>query len=413
MFEWFMARKYLRRQGFFSMIHLLSLIASFGVGVGTCALVVILSVFNGFEHLITDLYKGFDPDFKVESFNGNSFPVSRKQWDQLSQLPAVKACAPVIEEQVLLEANNKKVFATLRGIRPDFLNQLSINLATDEKHFFDSDSKSVVYLGQGVAWSLGTSHKDPFAALTMFALNKDADPNDPSAMVFYKQPVVPTGTFSVQQDIDNALVLMPEKVCRNFLQIDSAHTSHIQILLKEGAPSQDIRSELKKIFPDKHVLDEQEQHAFIYRIMRIEKLAVFFILLFVLILASFNTVASLTMLLIAKQRDMAMLSAMGNSMQSLRKLFFRYGLLVSLNGMVPGLISGLLISLGQQHFGWIRLGEEGSFIVNAYPVKVEWPDLLLIALTIMLIASLSAWYSLRGLSKMEQAGLVRLLRRDA
>jgi lipoprotein-releasing system permease protein len=217
--------------------------------------------------------------------------------------------------------------------------------------------------------------------------------------------------FTVQQDVDSKYILVPLEFVQELIQSEKKKYSSIEVICSAESKEENIRTELSNIFKNKvEIKNKFEQHTLLYQIMRTEKWAVFFILLFILIVASFNIVGSLTMLLVEKQKDLAVMKSMGAGTSLLKRIFITHGMQITLSGVIPGILLGLLICFLQQQFGFISLGESGSFIVDAYPVEIQWADVMLTSIAVLSIGFLASLYAVRGFSKMEVNGLSKWLK---
>jgi len=409
----FITRRYFVTRRSFNVINLITYIASLGVMVGTMALIVVLSVFNGFEQLIISLYGTFDADYQVKSVNAQSIQLTEAQEKRILRIPGVIALSPVIEQNVLVKYADRQYFATLKGIHPEYFRQLpmSKNLFDGQAHL-GNDKMVYASVGRTIAGNLGLTLMDQFEPLLIYAANKEADPLalDQSG-AFFVRPVKAGSVFSVQQDVDSKYILVPLTFVQDLLQSEKINYSSVEIICSEESKEDDIRAALAGIFRQPVAIKNKfEQHTLLYQIMRTEKWAVFFILLFILIVASFNIVGSLTMLLVEKQKDLAVMKSMGADTSLLKRIFITQGMQITLSGIIPGLLLGLLICVLQQQYGFISLGENGSFVVDAYPVQIQTADVFLTALAVLLVGWLASLYAVRGFSKMEENGLSRWLK---
>lgn len=409
----FITRRYFVTRRSFNVINLITYIASLGVIVGTMALIVVLSVFNGFEQLIISLYGTFDADYQVKNINAQPLRITKEQEQKILRLPGVIALSPVIEQNVLVKYADRQYFATLKGIDPAYFSKmpLSQNLF-DGKANLGNDKMVYASVGRTIAGNLGLSLMDQFEPLLIYAANKDADPLafDQSA-AFFVRPVQAGSVFTVQQDVDSKYILVPLHFTRELLQQEDRNFSGLEIICQPGENENKMREGIGNILGKEIIIKNKfEQHALLYQIMRTEKWAVFFILLFILIVASFNIVGSLTMLLVEKQKDLAVMKSMGADTSLLKRIFITHGMQVTLSGIIPGLLLGLLLCFLQQQYGIISLGESGSFVVDAYPVEIQIKDVLLTTFAVLLVGWLASLYAVRGFGKMEENGLSRWLK---
>ena len=411
----FFSKRYFASKRSLQVINLITYISALGVMAGTMALVVVLSVFNGFEHLIVSLYGTFDADLRVGPLNGAIIQADSAALSRIASLPGIKSCTPVCQGTVLLKYRDKQYFATLKGINTTYYHQLPLSqnpLAGEAK--LQNKQHITAAMGQTVAGNLGIRLLDPFNPLFVYAANPDADPASiDQSSAFLVHPMLAGSVFTVQQDIDSRYVLVPLHFARQVLQTNADRCNAIEILLTPEADESTLRASLKQILGNQlNIQNKYEQHELLYQIMQTEKWAVFFILLFILIVASFNVIGSLTMLLVEKQKDLAVLKSMGAGTTLLKKIFLTHGMLITLWGAVPGLLLGACICWVQQTYGIIQLGQSGSFIVDAYPVRMEIQDFALSLGAVLLVGLSASLYAVRGFGNMEAGRLSAALKSE-
>ena len=401
-FPFFIAKRYFFSRKSQRAINIVSLISMLGVLIGTGALIVVLSVFNGFESLVISLYNSFDPDIKITVVEGKSFVPDSALTGAIRHLDGVSAVSMALEENALVKYHDKQYIATIKGVDDAFTRVSGIDtMMVDgrqadttgrEKFELTSGDTDFAVVGGGIAYNLQLNMGDFFSQLDIYAPRKDAGSLNHPEEAFNRRFISPSGVFAIQQEFDSKYILVPLRFARDMLEDENEVTS-IEVGLVPGADAGAIQEKLKVIAGDKFkVQSRYEQHALIYRIMKSEKWAVFLILAFILLIATFNVVGSLTMLIIEKQKDIAILFSMGADTVLIRKIFFSEGLMITVIGAVLGLLTGAVICLVQQHFGLIRLGNSGSFVIDAYPVTMKAADYLYVFVTVFLIGSFAAWY---------------------
>jgi lipoprotein-releasing system permease protein len=392
----------------------MSIIATAGVFVGAAALVIVLSVFNGFEALVTNLYNSFDADYVISPVTGKTFTPNSIQLKQLSQLPEVALVSQVLEENVLLKNGDKQYFATIKGVslQLEKLERLQ-NLIVDGQLKLESGGLPYACLGQGVAIGLSLSSTNSLYPLTVYVPNRLSQPDlINTANAFKILNINVSAVFSVQQDVDSKYVLVPIDFARELLSYEK-EVSTIEIYLKPNVSSIHMQALLQDKFGSNFVIkNKEQQHELLYKIMKSEKWAVFFILVFILIVASFNVIGSLTMLIIDKKKDIAILKSMGASMQTIKNIFLFQGMLISAYGAIGGIITGLIICFIQEKFGVIGLGAGGSFVIDAYPVKIILLDIIFVLITVLIIGLLASILASRNITKIEEAGLAATIKQE-
>jgi len=392
----------------------MSVIATAGVFVGAAALVIVLSVFNGFESLVTSLYNSFDADYVITAKTGKKFIPDSLTWHQISNLPEVELASEVLEENVLLKNGDKQYFATIKGVSPAIENLENIQqLVVEGELKLQSGGLPYACLGQGVAIGLSLSSSNGLFPLTVYVPNRLSKPDlVNTANAFKILNINIGGVFSVQQDVDSKYLLVPITFTRQLLSYER-EVSALEIYLKPNISNANFQEKLQDMFGDKFIVkNKQQQHELLYKIMKSEKWAVFFILVFILIVASFNVIGSLTMLIIDKKKDIAILKSMGATMQTIKNIFLLQGMLISAYGAIGGIFTGLIICFIQEKFGVIGLGSAGSFVIDAYPVKIMPLDIFYVLATVLFIGLLASLIASRNISKIEEAGLAATIKQD-
>ena len=375
-----------------NVINVISLISILGVSVGVTALVVILSVFNGFDQVIQSLINSFDSDIKISVVEGKVFLPEEAEKTKIIELDGIEALSEIFEENALIRYDERQYIATLKGVDNNYASITGIDTMMREGVFLlENENKAYAVVGQGVAYSLriGLSFIQP---LVFYVPKRTGDISmiNP-ANSFNRSYVFPSGIFSIEQEYDSEYVLLPIKTVRELLEYSKEVTS-LEIKIKDGYDKAEIQKQIKLITGEKFdVLNRFEQNETFYRIMRSEKWATFLILSLILIIASFNVVGSLTMLIIDKKEDINTLRNLGANYSLIRKIFLTEGWLISIIGSGIGIILGTLISLAQEHFGLIKIGGSGTFIIDAYPVHYQFPDILLVWFTVLMIGYFAAY----------------------
>jgi len=396
----YIARRYLISKKSVNVINIISGVSVAGVTVGTFALVVILSVFNGLDFSIKTLFSAFDPDIKITNVvKGKSFEVNSVNIESIKQITGVSTVTPVVEEDVFLMYNNRQYFATIKGVPTNYneISRLDTCNITSGRFLLEADQIPFALVGQGVAYylSVGLSLTDP---IHIYSLKKGTKGRPTLENTFNHNTIYASGIFASQQEIDSKYVLVPIGFAQEMFQMDG-RVSAVEIGLTEGTSEDDVKTEISRILGSGFAVKTQfEQHELFYRVMQSEKWAIFFILAFILVVASFNILGSLSMLIIDKKADIAILQSMGANEKLIKTIFLFEGWMISLAGAVFGLILGVLVCWVQIEYGLLRIPNEGSFIFSAYPVQIRTGDLLAIFLLVTGIGFLAAWYPIRFIS---------------
>lgn len=389
----FIARKYLFARKSYAIINIISLISIIGVAVGTMALFVVLSVFNGFEDLILNLFNNFHADFKIESAEGKTFSLEEFPEDRLRELDNVFTVTYVIEDLALARYNDRQHLVNVKAVSDEFLksaNLDSIIVRGDALLNFQGADHAI--LGAGVDYVLGINPNDFTKSLSLYVPKRTAKASVSMTNAFVSEHVLPSSVFSVQQEFDESYIIIPFETGQRLYDYEH-EVSSVEIMLKNGNLLRKSGKEIERILGNAFVVkDRFQQQDFIYKILRSEKLAIFLILSFILIIATFNVIGTLSMIILEKRKDISVLSALGASLKFIRRLFVIEGLLVIFTGAVLGIIFGVILCWLQQSFGLLGLGDpDAGFVVQAYPVKMKATDLLIIFSTVGIIGLLTSF----------------------
>ncbi|HOF80792.1 MAG: ABC transporter permease [Bacteroidota bacterium] len=372
-----------------------------GVTVGAMALIIVLSVFNGFETLVISLFNSFNPDLEIKVKKGKTFSMSTFPAEEVIKLAGVKALTEVVEENALLKYRNNQFLATVKGVSDNIVNTSGLDTMLIEGRFtlHEMDQPRII-LGAGVAYYLNASLNDLLYPITVYLPRREANIGASIEKAFNSENIFPSAVFSIQQDFDTKYTIVPIEFARELLDYEDEVTS-IELSLNKSANVEKVKKEIIQLIGnDYEVRNRFEQQVLLYRIMKSEKWSIFLILSFILVIAAFNVISSLTMLILDKKDDVRTLHNLGATDQLIKRIFMLEGMMISIGGAVLGLILGGLISWLQQEFGLISLGDgSGSFVVDAYPVKLLAKDFLIVFLVVLAIGFLVAWYPVKQISK--------------
>ncbi len=398
-FPWFIARRYFRSKKSVSAINIISYLSMAGVAVGTMALIVVLSVFNGFDHLIKSLFNSFDPDIKITVVDAKVFTPDSLQLQQIDSIQGVSAYAFSLEENALFQYGEKQFIGVVKGVSDNYTKVSGIQKTLVQGQFkIEAGEINYGIIGQGVGYSLGY-YLGSAEPVTVWVPRRTGDVSFNPEEAFKRKYIYPSGAFAIEQDFDSKYFIVPISFAADLL--DYTHeVSSIDIKLHPKANVKDIQNSIQQILGQRFLVqDRYQQEALLYKIMQSEKWAIFFILTFILIVASFNIISSLTMVIIDKKRDISILNHLGADWATIRKVFMFEGWMVTAIGAIIGLVLGLSISFVQMYFGIIKLGGSGSFIVDSYPVLVQFSDIFLVFATIAFIGFLTTWLPVRLISE--------------
>lgn len=398
-FPFYIAKRYLLAKKKRNAINIISAISVGGVMVGTMALVIVLSVFNGFDKVIKSLINSFDPDLKITLVEGKVFNPELAEKSKILEIPGVLDISEVLEENALLRYDQRQYIATMKGVDDRFIHISGIDtMMVDGDFILEKDGRPFTIIGQGVAYSLrvGLNFINPLIIYVPERVGLINLSNPTGA--FRKFPVYPSGVFGIEQEYDAKYILLPIKNVRELLDYSNEVTA-LEIKLQDGADEEEIQKVIIQILPPGFdVKTRYQQNEIFYKIMKSEKWAIFFILTLILLIASFNIIGSLSMLIIDKQEDIISLKNLGADTGTIKKIFLFEGWLISISGSFLGILLGTGISLLQEKFEIIKLAGSGSFVLDSYPVDIQIFDILLIWLTVMVIGFIAALYPVRKLS---------------
>lgn len=393
------ARRYLFSKKSHNTINIISGISATGVAIGTIALIVVLSVLNGFESLVANMFSSFDPDLKITAVQGKTFDINTNEFEQLKKMKSVAVFTEVVQENALLRFKDKQMPATVKGVSSNFAQLTQIDSIIYDGAFILNDGafeRAVPGIGVARMLGLGAHFIDPLyiyvpkRTAKINLLRPDKSINEAGTFV--------SGIFSVQQLIyDDQVVLVSLELARELFEYDSATVSSLELKIAADADFRKTQQQIQTLLGNKYnVKDRYQQQESFFSIMKIEKWITFLILSFILLIASFNIIGSLSMLIIDKKNDIETLRNIGANNRLIKQIFLFEGWMISATGAIIGIIIGVGITLAQQHFGLLKLGS--GYVVDAYPVVLQFTDAVLVFVTVVVMGWLAAWYPVRYIS---------------
>lgn len=403
-FPFFIARRYLFSKKSTHVISVISSISVIGVAVATMALVIVLSVFNGFHDLVASLFTSFDPQLKVVPVEGKTAPADDPILTKIRLLPQVDVATETVEDQALAIYNDHQAMVKIKGVDDNFaeLSHITDILYGDGSFSLHAANLEYGIVGIRLAQNLGIGAQwDGF--LKIYAPKKEGqldmtNPGDGFVVDSLNSPGV---LFAVKQaKYDKNYIITSISFARNLFG-QQGMLSDLELRLKPGSNLDAVKAEMQQIAGNKYkVLDRFEQQEDTFKIMSIEKMIAYIFLTFILVVACFNIIGSLSMLIIDKKNDVVTLRNLGANDKQITRVFLFEGRMIAVIGAVIGIGLGLLLCFLQQQYGFVRLGDsEGSFIVDAYPVSVHYSDVAIIFVTVIAVGWLAVWYPVRALSK--------------
>lgn len=385
------AWRYLFSKKSTNVINVITGVTMLGMGVGTMALVLVLSVFNGFEGLVISLYGEFNPDIRVQSAKLKTFEADDELLTKLEKLDGIDQISFTLEEKGILKNSENEFIAHIKGVDSNFKKVSEVEENIIRGRYLNADVPELV-LGAGIQSVLRVAVEDPLARLSVYLPKRGKTTGlslNPSA-AFNRKEIKPVGAFSIQQSFDNEYVLVPIDFLRDLLDYKTAAT-YAEIKLEKDVDADEVKDELQKILGDDYLVKTRyEQNETLYKIMQTEKLAVFAILSFILLIAAFNIIGSLSMLVLEKKKDISILKVLGADASWIRKLFLLEGFLTAIVGAGAGMILAFIICVVQIQFGIVKLQGSGSFIIDAYPVDMQWVDFVMVAVLVVGISLFAA-----------------------
>lgn len=400
----FFAHRYLFSRRSHNAINIISGISAVGIAVATMALVCTLSVFNGFQDLVAGLFTAFDPQLRVTLAEGRTIDANDEALLRLEQMPQIEVLTPVLEDQALIVQDGKQTVVTIKGVADNYVHQANLEdlLYGDGTFFLQANGQEYGVLGIQVTsrLGLGATFEEP---LQVYAPRRGERVNmaNPLSSFNHAELHSPGVVFMVSQaEYDAHYILTSLDFARQLFD-QEGRVSAMEIRLREGEDVDRAKKEIRKVLgPSFLVQDRYEQQEDVFRIMRVEKLISYLFLTFILLVACFNIIGSLSMLMIDKKADVQTLRSLGADNEDICRIFMYEGRLISLLGALAGIVLGLFLCWLQQTFGLVSMGDQsGTFIVEAYPVSVHFGDMLLILVTVVAVGWISVWYPVHYLSR--------------
>lgn len=404
MFPLYIARRYLFSRKSHHTINIISAISVVGVVLATTALVITLSVFNGFSDLVASFFTAFDPQLKISLVEGKTVSSKDSALSRLRSNPDIATYTEVLEDQALIVGTNRQYVVTIKGVDDSFAEQadLSSLLYGDGEFILHADVLEYGVMGIRLASSLGLgTHYE--GGLPIYAPRRGERVNMANPMQsFNKDELYSPGiVFAVNQTkYDANYILTSIQFARNLFD-QPGQVSGIELDLREGVSIRRAQANIQaQLGPRFKVENRYEQQADVFRIMQVEKFIAYLFLTFILLVASFNIIGSLSMLMIDKKADVETLRALGASNPQIGNIFLIEGWLISGLGAILGIIIGLLLCWGQQTFGWVKMGQSaGSFLIEAYPVSIHIADIFVIFATVLAVSIVAVWWPVRRMSR--------------
>jgi len=363
------------------------------------ALIIVLSVFNGFEALVITMFNSINPDIHISVNEGKTFKLDSVQKADIKGLKGVVYYTDVVEENVLLKYNNKQHIAIIKGVSNDFFKMSKIcKLVFNGKCDVKEGDVNYALIGNGVATVLDVNPEDYLNLLSIYIPRRGTRSVTDPTKAFNNRLIQPGGLFSVEYEYDSKYIITDIAFARDLLSYKNEVTA-VEIGIESGVEVDKVKSEIQKIVGNGFkVRNRFEQQELLYKVMKSEKWAVFLILTFILLIAIFNVIGTLTMLVIEKKNDISILWTLGANNKLLKKIFFIEGIFISFFGAILGLLLGALICWIQKAYGIISMSSGRTFVVDAYPVKMQFSDFFLVLATVLIIGIFAAYIPIRSIN---------------
>ncbi|MGZ3810747.1 MAG: ABC transporter permease [Mucilaginibacter sp.] len=391
----YIAKRYLFSKKKMHAINIISGVSMLGVFIGSAALIIILSVFNGLEKVILSAYSNFTAELRIEPKQGKTFDPNTPYFNALHRDPKLFSFIQVLEEKALVRyGTTGEYIGTVRGVSDEFLRNKQLDSTIERGSFtLKDDGHYMAVIGATVQGKLSVSIHNQLSPLQIYTPRRNASSSVDPLSEFDVRYIYPSGIFNIQQDF-NGLIITPIEFMRDLLN-EPSNVSAIDLNYKKGTDLQAVEKDIEDKVGTSYIIKNRfEQNADLYKTLNYERWFVFMILVFVLIIAIFNIIGSLTMLVIDKQKDIAILTSLGADKQLIQGIFFFEGMMISFIGCVVGMAVGLIFCVLQEQFGFIKFGDNMT-VVDAYPIALKFTDFILVFLTVTGIAAIASGISAR------------------
>jgi ABC-type lipoprotein release transport system permease subunit len=403
--SYYIARKYFFSKRKTNISNVITAISVLGFAFGSMALIVVLSAFNGFEVLVDSLYHSFYPDIKITPKTGKVFLPDSSKLKAIMNLQEVLYASEILEENVLLKYDRKQNIATIRGVSESYTKMVQMDsLIVQGEGRLQKGAFNYAIVGGGIAYKLSVNPYNHMVPLHVYVPRRDGNPLVRPDKAFSEGKILPSGIFVLEESIDNKFVFVPMRFAREILDYPSQISSY-EINLRSEDHLFDTQKVIQHLIGDDfNVKNRYQQNEVLYRIMKSEKIAVYLILTFILWIVAFNVTGSLYMLVIEKENDIRVMQAMGADGYLIKRIFFTEGFIVTILGSVIGVGIGVAICYAQEKYGLVKFGGEGSMVVEAYPVKMNFWDFPIVLGTSVVIGFIASYYPALRASRLSTHG---------
>jgi ABC-type lipoprotein release transport system permease subunit len=397
--SYYIAKRYLFSKGNRNAINIITGISVLVVSVSVSALIIVLSSINGFGKLINEQISIYAPDLRIEASRGKTFKFETGVIQNLKAIPGITSLEEVLEDNILVKYEDRQLICTVKGVSENYSEIYPIKESITQGVFkTEGDFLNYCVLGAGIAYQLGVSVMSGQSISIWIPNRKQTNILNPIGS-FNRVTVVPAGIITIDADFDSKYLLTSLSTVRAFTSRDSLTMSSMEIKVKDISQIDRVKKEIQKILGADYTVKDRYEQFEVYRVMKSERLVTFIIMLFIIFIASFSIVGSITMLIIEKKEDIFTLFSMGATIKTVRRIFFWEGILITTFGTIVGLIMGGILSYLQQEFGLVRFPADGNYIVDAYPVDVKAIDFLYAFFSVTFIGVLLSLYPSMKINK--------------
>jgi len=399
-FPFYIAKRYLFAKKSHNLINILSAISVAGLIIGTMSLVIVLSVMNGFEDIISRMYNSFNADIRIETVKGKTIDINKFPLEKLKKTEGVICYSEIIEENTLIRYKNKQQIVMLKGVDLNFRKVSEIETKIVEgKYLLQNRDADFMILGYGIFDMLEIQLNDFKTPVSVYIPKRDNVVSLDPTQAFNNEQIFAMGAFSIQQDFDTKYVIVPLRLAKKIMDYNNEITA-IELKIDNEKDVSKVQKAIINLIGKNYIVKNRfQQEEILYKVIKSEKLAIFLILSFIILIAAFNLVGSVSMLVLEKKHDIVVLKSLGASAKLIKRIFLAEGLMISLAGAFTGMILGALISWLQQHYGFVRLQGSGSFVIEAYPVKIQLSDFFNVGIIVTLIGFIAAWFPINKIDK--------------
>ncbi len=393
----YIAKRYLFAKKSHNIINFISMLSLIGVAVASGALLIVLSIFNGLQDFIAQSVNAFNPDLEITSREGKVFPQNAIDLQTIATWDDVQYCSEVLSDVVVFACEDRQFIAKLKGVRNDYTKMNRLDTMVEGRFVLHENDNDFAVLGGNIAYRLDCFAGVPNAFLKVYypdRMRKNVSVNNLSSL--NSQIIIPSGVFYTYTEYDAEYVFVPIDFAKQLLGYDSAYTS-VEIKCKEGKVNA-VQRKLKEMYGDKfYVRNAYQQEEDLYKVMQSEKWGIYAILSFILVIAMFNIISMMTILILEKKEQIKVFYSMGADKTMIKNIFFYEGLLITGIGLLIGIVIGLLFCFLQSQFEFITFGD-GSYLLSAYPVKIKILDVVMILLVVFLTTVPATYFPTRKLS---------------